>query len=674
MKLRFILLFLSMFTILNGQNTEPKFGKIEDSDLAMVRYDKDTTAGALMLFDYGNCNFVLSNDNSFQFEFSRHCQVKIFKKSSFSLGDMSIRIYKGVRGKESLLGLKAVTYNLVDGKQVKTKLDNDKIYKAEGKNYTDYNFAFPEIKEGSVIELSYTINSDFLYNLRGWTFQYSIPARYSQFSYSIPEYYDYRQTSKGYLTFDVSQKSTKQLMFTVTSERDSYGAFGNREPTRSSQTIHATANNTVLAVKDVPPFISEPNIDCDENYIQSLEFELSSVQFPNSMRQNYVQSWESVNTEMKTDDDFGKLLGSNGFVKDTVAALCIGKTTDLERAKSIYYNVQSRMKWNNNYRIWASNGLRKPYSDGVGSSAEINLLLVTMLRTAGLKANPVMFSTRANGVANTYFPTISKFNSVLTALEIDGMTILLDPVSKYCQFGVLPAADINGRGRVVNEVSGDWVDLIPVEKFKQNRVYNLTISPEGKFTGNIIETFDGYAGVVRRNSIISEKSLDDYFRKLQENNNGLVINKFSVENLYTINKPLTDTLNVEISDNAEMIGDKILFNPLLFEKITRNFYTLEERKYPVNYNYPVSESIVLNYELPAGYKVESMPGSALVKMPDNTIVFVYQAKYADNKLTIEFKREIYKILFLQDDYQKLKELYNQLVKKHSEQVILKKSI
>lgn len=663
-----------MFSILNGQNSEPKFGKIEDSDLSMVRYDKDTTAGALVLFDYGTCNFVLSPENSFQFEFSRHCEVKIFKKSSFSLGDMSIRIYKGVRGKEILLGLKAVTYNLVDGKMVKTKLDNDKIYKAEGKNYTDYNFAFPEIKEGSIIELSYTINSDFIYNLRGWTFQYSIPARYSQFSYSIPEYFDYRQTSKGYLSFDVSQKSTKQLMYTIRSEDVSTSTFGNREPTRQSQTIHASANNTVLAVKDVPPFISEPNIDCDENYIQSLEFELSSVQFPNSMRQNYVQSWESVNTEMKTDEDFGKLLGSNGFVKDTVAALCIGKTTDLEKAKSIYYNVQGRMKWNNNYRIWASNGLRKPYTDGVGSSADINLLLVTMLRTAGLKANPVMFSTRSNGVANTYFPTISKFNSVLTSLEIDGMTILLDPVSKYCKFGVLPAADINGRGRVVNEVSGDWVDLIPVEKFKQNRVYNLTISPEGKFTGNIIETFDGYAGVVRRNSIISEKSLDDYFRKLQENNSGLVINKFSVENLYTINKPLTDTLNVEISDNAEMIGDKILFNPLLFEKITKNFYTLEERKYPVNYNYPVSESMVLNYELPAGYKVESMPGSALVKMPDNTIVFTYQAKYADNKLTVEFKREISKILFLQDDYQKLKELYNQLVKKHSEQVILKKSI
>ena len=172
------------------------------------------------------------------------------------------------------------------------------------------------------------------------------------------------------------------------------------------------------------------------------------------------------------------------------------------------------MKWNGENRIWASQGLKKPYTEGVGSSSEINLLLTLMLRTAGLDANPVIFSTRDNGIAITYYPTISKFNSVLTSVVIGGKTILLDARSKYCPFGVLPANDINGKGRLVNNSSGDWVDLDAIAKFIENKSYNLALNPEGILTGSIIGSYDGYAGIYYRNLISTEKTEDDYFRKI----------------------------------------------------------------------------------------------------------------------------------------------------------------
>ena len=111
-----------------------------------------------------------------------------------------------------------------------------------------------------------------------------------------------------------------------------------------------------------------------------------------------------------------------------------------------------------------------------------------MLQTAGLKANPVMFSTRDNGIANTFYPTIYKFNSVLTSLEINGSVYLLDVTSKYCPFGVLPANDINGRGRVVNNSEGDWADLTAKGKYKEVKIYALKISADGKFNGSIIRS------------------------------------------------------------------------------------------------------------------------------------------------------------------------------------------
>jgi hypothetical protein len=674
MKFLFIALLLCSFTLLNGQFAEPKFGKVEISDLSLKKYDKDTTAGALILFDNGTSEFILNREQNFQFVYKRHFQIKIFKKSEFDLGNVSIRLYKGSIGKEVIMGLKAVTYNLVDDKIVKVKLDNDNIYKAEAKNYTDLKFAFPELKEGSVIELTYSITSDFLYNFRGWNFQYRYPARWSQYSYEIPEYFSYREASKGYLHFDVQKRNQGTVTFNIPVIDVGNADRVEQHSAAQSEVIKATSEKATLAIGDVPAFISEPDIDCEDNYIQSLEFELSSIEFPGQIRKDYTQSWESVNKQMKTDEDFGALLKTSGFVKDTVNSLCVNKSTDIEKALAIYNYVQKRMKWNGENKIWATKGLKKPFTDAIGSSTEINLLLTLMLQSAGLKANPVMFSTRSNGFAVTYYPTITKFNSVLTSLEIGGKIILLDAISKYCPFGVLPANDINGKGRVVNDMSGDWVDLDAGDRYKENKNYTLEISSDGKLTGSITGSYDGYAGILYRNSLNSEKNSDDYFRKLQENLKGLTINKYSVSERYNNGKPVFDTLNVEMTDQSEVIGDKILFHPLLFETIEKNRYTLEERKYPVDYNYPISEVYTFDYTLPAGYKVESLPQPVSLKLPDNSVSITYNIQTADNKIKIVYKRDVNKILFLPQDYANLKNLYDQLVKKHAEQVILKKSI
>ena len=674
MKPLFVASFLCLFSAVNGQFVEPKFGKIELSDLSMSKYDKDTTAAALILFDNGTSVFILNNEQKFQFQYDRHFQIKIFKKSAFSAGNFSIRLYKVSTSKEDIRNLKGVTYNLVDGKTVKTKLDNDQIFRAAGKNYTDVNFALPEIKEGSIIELTYSIVSDYLYNFRGWTFQYDYPARWSQYYYEFPEYFKYRESSKGYLQFDVNKKEPGYVTFSIPMVTVvSRGTIDKYEPAQS-QLIRASTLKSTLGIKDVPAFSSEPEIDCENNYLQSIEFELNTIQLPGSMLKEYTQSWESVNTQMTEDEDFGELLKANDFIKDTLKAVCKNMTRDLDKAVSIYNYVQKRMKWNGEYKKWATKGLKKPFAEGVGSSCEINMLLTLMLQTAGIKSDPVLFSTRDNGIAITNYPTISKFNSVLSRVEIDGKEVLLDAISKYCPFGVLPANDINGKGRVVNNSGGDWAELKTNDKYNEIKKYDLTISTDGNLTGAITSSYSGYAGMAYRKSINSATSTDEYFRKMQENLKGLTINKYTISNKSDNYKPSSDSLNVDITDQIEIVGDKILFDPLLFEKIEKNRYTLEDRKYPVDYNYPISENYTFIYTLPKGYQVESLPESVELKLPDNSISISYSLKSADNKIKVQYRRDVNKMLFMPNQYVALKDFYDKIVKKHAEQIILKKTI
>ena len=59
--------------------------------------------------------------------------------------------------------------------------------------------------------------------------------------------------------------------------------------------------------------------------------------------------------------------------------------------------------------------MRKAYKDKTGNVAEINLMLTAMLRYAGINANPVLVSTRSNGIA--LFPNRTAFNYVIAAVE-----------------------------------------------------------------------------------------------------------------------------------------------------------------------------------------------------------------------------------------------------------------
>jgi hypothetical protein len=296
-----------------------------------------------------------------------------------------------------------------------------------------------------------------------------------------------------------------------------------------------------------------------------------------------------------------------------------------------------------------------------------------MLKAAGLTADPVLYSTRGNGIAISFYPTITKYNSVLSSVKIGGKTYLLDAVSKYCPFGMLPPADINGQGRAINSSGGDWVDLMAPGKYSLTKDYVLSIDPEGKFSGYITGTYGEFAGMRYRNSLDAEKSFEDYLIKLQENLKGLSISSHALSGREDNYSPVCDSLIVEISDHSECIGNKILFNPLLFERIEKNHYTLEERKYPVNYNYPYSENYRFVYTIPAGYKVESLPKSRSLKLEDNSVAVLYKVENLDNRIVIDYNMSVSKTVFLPDEYRNLKEIYDLLVKVHAEQIILVKS-
>lgn len=79
------------------------------------------------------------------------------------------------------------------------------------------------------------------------------------------------------------------------------------------------------------------------------------------------------------------------------------------------------------------------------------------------------------------------------------------------------------------------------------------------------------------------------------------------------------------------------------------------------------------YKIPAGYKVDAMPKSLNMAMPDNSIVFRRIAAEEDGVIAIRYLLHFNKSQFFKEDYPEFHEFFKKMNEMLNEQVVLKKS-
>jgi hypothetical protein len=205
-----------------------KFGKISEEEIAMKQYDKDPDAAAVILFDKGYVSWG-NYDN-----YERHIRIKIFKKEAYNRGDFRIMYSK--KANESIMGLKASCYNMENGKLVETKATNDNIIDEELIRTVDVKkITIPGVKEGSIIELKYTLSNP---SIDDWYFQDNIPTIWSEYEVLIPEYYVFSKIGQGFTPYAVNETNSKS-------------------ETRTGTDFTYNVNCYRWVQKDVPAFKSE---------------------------------------------------------------------------------------------------------------------------------------------------------------------------------------------------------------------------------------------------------------------------------------------------------------------------------------------------------------------------------------------------------------------------------
>jgi len=666
--MKFFLSICIILTITFSSAQEYKFGKVSKEEVEEKNHNIEKEAEAAILYKKEHVYYNYDGDNGFTTIRYVNKRIKIYNKTGLNWGTIEVPLYKSNNGEENIGSIKGYTYNIVNNKVVETKLKKDGIFKEKVNKYRNKaSIAMPEVKEGSVIDVEYKITSDFAGNIDDFQFQYGIPVNQIDVNVKIPEYYIFKKYGKGFYPLDIKQskmKRTMQIQYRV--ENDPGRLNGG---TRSSE-LNFFENIFSIKTQYIPSLKSENYTNNINNYRSSLKFELASTRFPNRPYKNYSLEWDDVAEAIYKYDDFGGELKKSNTLKEVVENIKSNSLNDNQLINTIYNYVRDGMTWNGYYGTSCENGLKKAFEQKTGNVGDINLMLTMMLRYAGFKANPVLVSTKANGIP--LFPTFEGFNYVIAAVENDDETILLDATEKMTIAGTLPERALNWQGRLVRtDGTSSSINLFSKKASKKITIISADILADGELEGKMrTQLTDYFAFNYRKNN--KGKSNDEIMDGLEEKVDGLELNDLKITNKEVSSKPVLESFSFKLENSTELAGGKIYFKPLLFLEMKENPFKNDKREYPVDFEYLKMNKMTINYKIPEGYQVESMPESISLGLPENLGNFKYVIGQKENKLQFVYTLNLNTVLVPSNYYSSLKLFFDQIITKQSERVVLSK--
>ena len=630
----------------------PKFGKVSAEELQMTSYDKDPDAAAVILYEDTYLWYQISDQVQSVWDY--RTRIKILKPEGTTCADVSIPYISSHNGDETISSLEAVAYNLENGKIIKTPLKKQYIFREQvSDKHKVIKFSIPEVKTGTVIEYRYRKTSDYITHIPPFRFQHDIPVIYSYSEAAIPEFFRFNIDMKGYLRVNLQETS-------------STGSFPLSN--RNTETYTYNVRRLYCEIKDIPALKKEPFIWCLNDFRSMLEFELSQIAMPYSTLKNYTTSWESVNDALsKTDFNSHSKIG-NPF-KAEVAEIVNRKGSPDQTAHDVLKLVQSKMKWNEEYRLF-SDGPRIAANKGTGTSADINFVLMAALKDAGFRVIPILLNPRHAGRLPYTRATINSINAFILMVELgDGRTVYADGTDPNSDLNLLPTELLVDRARIygVNGTAG-WCDLTTIAKGVQSANMILEIGDDNTVRGKIIEDHTGQSAFSLSKQYDKHKT-EEEFIAWQEKENGIRMEDVELEGIGTPH--IRQSYQMEMLPNST--GEFIYLNATIIPFMSSNKLNAQTRLLPVEFAFPVTYNIRCSMLIPEDYTVEALPKSIAMSACDNGVTCRYVVQQSGQYLQFNFLFSMKRIIFPASEFPDLNTFYGMVADLSKSQIVLKKN-
>ena len=646
-----------------------KYGKPSKEELSLTSYAPDTTATAIYLFHQGQSDFVYHD--GFQLTTEHWVRIKILKPQGVSYADVSVPYYSPTdrdEGKERASDIEGCSYNMENGKCIKTSMKRESIsFERINNLYKMLKFSLPAVKEGTVIEYHYKLYSDYFSHIDNWMMQEELPMLYNQYKITIPHVFIYNIELRGKDYIQVKQRDSS--IHATEREGGSVGGVS-KDFTVSAQETTFTSRNLPAIRQD------EPYCWCPEDYKVQVSFDLQGTQFTPNEYKPYSQKWEDVDNQLLKPENtqFGKYLSfTNPFRPETKQAYNSEMSFE-EKIICAFQILKKKMAWNGRYQLY-SKELEKVIPKGNGSNADLNFILISILKDFGLEAYPVVLSRRSSGMLPYNFPSLQKLNTFIIAVyDINKQKyVFLDGSMDVPALNILPLELSVNKARILSPKVKEEKKWVNVMALADNKNF---MKIEARMEGNQVK---GHRSTILYGQEAveyqaNEKHKQDSIVSAPESNASQK-NKLTVTNL-KVKKQENDWALIEEEFDFVLQTDQtdshLYINPMLFPQLKSNPFIQTERVLPIEFPYPYKFTMLSTLTLPEGYEVEEIPQPQVIRTQGDGLQCKYMIQRQGNTISLNYIFHLKEPIFLTEQDKQLHELWTKVIEKNNALIVLKK--
>jgi hypothetical protein len=611
---------------------EDSYGKIRPQDVDIKECSFDPSASLVITLDEGLTEY---NAHAEPITY-RHVRMKVLKEEGKKYADFSITypsrwnyiVIDQLEGKCINIGENGFVNEYdVNKKSIFTRKVN--------RYYTQIRFAFPEVKVGSILEYKYRCtNTKAWWSIEDWNFQQQFPVYQSTYKY----------------------KSHPQIeVIYALQKKAEYPAI--IQPDNEKKTVLFQMNN-------IPALDDEPFMDGRETYLQKVRFQITAVANWNGFS-TYNTSWGALAGQMMSIDQFGKYIKTKSSeTNDFVLSLTSNKS-EFEKMKAIHEYVKKTFKWNEDESLLANISYKEVWKNKTGNSAAINMMMINMMRAAGLKADPVLICGRQGGRVDESFPHLSQFDNVFAVVTANNRLYFLDGTDKTTPCTITNPQILNTKGFIISSETAHIITIAEVElKYKNNVAIEASLNDSGTLTGNAQVTSREYARIASVDKYKTALAKDSVTESFKKGTPDLNIDSFTVANIDNDSLPIVQSF--KFKTKLQQSGDYSLVPLNMFSGLPANPFIAESRVSDINFGYKHAYSVNYVLNLPASKKPDAIPKDVQLLNDDKSLSFSRNIIYNEQtnqliaRIKIEFKRSLYDSEQYSDVKQFFKKMYNLL--------------
>ncbi len=422
-----------------------------------------------------------------------------------------------------------------------------------------------------------------------------------------------------------------------------------------------------------PALRSEPFITSLEDYRNRLFVQFAAYYEPGFGERRFIDTWDKLAQDLRDHPNFGKHLDSGRRVGDEVEQAIAGLTTPHEKLVALYDHVRTAYTYDGRQRLLMDDEIRDVIAAKTGSTAELSLLLINMLREAEITAFPVLISTRDHGAILRQYPLTSQFNDVVVYASAGGRDYLLKPTNRYRPYDLLPASNLNGMGFLVTNDSQEWIPMRLDKSFRSLTSVEATLSPDGTLTGTLTSTDGDYAAALRRGNYADADEPATFVRDAYLGSlSGIdvTIDSVSVENEDALDEPFQISAHFQAPSMATVAGDFLYLQPTLVSEWTSNPLKTPVRTFPVDFDWGYNVVYSARITLPEGYRLAESVASTSVRRLDGKVTYQRQVTEVGGAIQVQSRMILSETIFPPERYAELRGFFEEVASGEMEPLVL----